>query len=152
MSIRAGTYALAVLLMIAPGCDADGSGSERAGAAEEAEPLPQGERLDSSFSAQVPPGGTFEEAELGHSLFAPCTVCHGPDAAGTQLGPSLVDDDWIHVEPRIEQVAALIRDGVERPSSYPVPMPPHGGGDFDEAELRALAVYTLTVANRGGSR
>jgi mono/diheme cytochrome c family protein len=111
--------------------------------------MPQGPSLDRALAAHLPPGATFEQAQAGHRLFTVCTVCHGPAAEGTQLGPSFVNGEWIAVEPQVEQIAAIIRTGVSRPAEYPVPMPPHGGGDFDEDELRALAVYVLTMANRG---
>jgi mono/diheme cytochrome c family protein len=149
MSIRRRTTAALLLtgaMLVA--CE-DG---ERAGTDREQAPIdtmPQGPVLDPAMASHLPPGATFEQAQAGHRLFTVCTVCHGPAAEGTQLGPSFVDGEWIGVEPEAGQIAELIRTGVPRPAEYPVPMPPHGGGDFDEEELRALAVYVLTVANRG---
>jgi mono/diheme cytochrome c family protein len=145
MYIRRSAAALALVFLTACG---DAGRAEHASEGD-AQPMPQGAELDPAFANHLPPGATFEEAQLGLRLFTPCTVCHGPDAGGTQLGPPLNDGEWIVAEPQLEQVVALIRDGVPQPGEYPVPMPPHGGGDFDEAELRALAVYVITLANRG---
>jgi mono/diheme cytochrome c family protein len=130
------------------GC-ADGAQTETDRGENRIDIMPQGPVLDSGMAAYLPPGATFEQAQMGHGLFTVCTVCHGPGAEGTQLGPSFVDGEWIGVEPDVGQIAELIRTGVPRPREYPVPMPEHGGGDFDEEELRALAVYVLTIANRG---
>lgn len=145
-----GAVALALCLITIFGCgEAEDSEGEVNGAVDL---MPQGAELDSALEAHLPPGTSFQEAQLGHRLFTPCTVCHGPDAGGTQLGPSLLDDEWIHVEPDLEQIAGIIRTGVAQPDTYPVPMPPNGGGAFDEAELRALAVYVMLVANSEGAR
>jgi mono/diheme cytochrome c family protein len=150
MSIRRSRVAaLAFALAAASGC-----GDQRAPVAERAaepELMPQGAELDPALEPFLPPGATFEQARLGHRLFTVCTVCHGPDAEGTQLGPSFADGEWIHVEADAQQIARVIRDGVSQPRQYPVPMPPQGGGDFDDEELHALAVYILLVANRGGA-
>ncbi|CAN5706646.1 hypothetical protein BH23GEM8_BH23GEM8_13360 [soil metagenome] len=149
MSIRRRMTAALMLAGAALVACADGGqdGTDREEAV--AEIMPQGPLLDSAMAAHLPPGATFEQAQAGHRLFTVCTVCHGPAAEGTQLGPSFVDGEWIAVEPDVGQIAEIIRTGVPRPAEYPVPMPPHGGGDFDDDELRALAVYILTVANGG---
>ncbi len=148
MFIRRSAVALACLVLVACG----GAEREDRPADGDAQPMPQGAELDPTFADHLPPGATFEEAQLGLRLFTPCTVCHGPEGGGTQLGPPLDDGEWIRVEPQPEAVATLIRDGVPQPGEYPVPMPPHGGGDFDDAELRALAVYVITLASRGAQR
>jgi mono/diheme cytochrome c family protein len=148
MSIRGSVLALSLALLNLAACD---RAEPRAGAAE-AEVAPQGAELDPALEVHLPAGATFDEARLGHRLFTPCTVCHGPEGEGTQLGPSFRDGAWIHVEPEAGQIASLIRDGVSRPREYPVPMPVGGGGEFDEAELRALAVYVLLMANQGEAR
>jgi len=44
-------------------------------------------------TAQVTPAALSEEAKEGEALFkANCQACHGPNAAGTKLGPPLIHD------------------------------------------------------------
>ncbi|CAN5637941.1 hypothetical protein BH23GEM6_BH23GEM6_14410 [soil metagenome] len=114
--------------------------------------MPQGAEMDLGLAQYLPAGATVEQAQLGHRLFTVCTVCHGLDAEGTQLAPSFIDGEWIHVEPEVDQIAQIIRTGVSNPIEFAVPMPPQGGGDFDDEELRALAVYILAVSNRAGTQ
>jgi len=141
---------LAVGLLSLTACSDDDNPPPERGAALEI--MPQGAEMDPALAQHLPAGATLEEAQLGHRLFTVCTVCHGPDAEGTQLAPSFADGDWIHVDPEVDQIAAIIRTGVSNPRDFAVPMPPQGGGDFDDEELRALAVYILAVSNRAGAQ
>lgn len=44
-------------------------------------------------TVQVTPAALSEEGEAGEALFeANCRACHGPNAAGTNLGPPLIHD------------------------------------------------------------
>lgn len=99
--------------------------------------------------ARALPGGVSAAmAEEGQALFEEtCVVCHGPDAGGTQLGPSLVDDEWINISGEFEEIVRLIHTGVEEPEEHPVPMPPLGGGDYTEEEIRALAAYVYSLGH-----
>lgn len=132
-----GVLALAVGVVPLGGC-------ENGGEPEEAEVVvrtapPPGTR-------PLPGRVTAEMAAEGHALFEEtCVVCHGPDAGGTQLGSSLVDDEWTHVSGEYEEIVRVIRTGVEDPEDYPVPMPPLGGGDYTDEEVRALAAYVYSL-------
>jgi len=150
MSIRRKIFAAsAFALLIAAACsDGDDLTPDRGATVTI---MPQGAEMDPELVQHLPAGATVEEAQLGHRLFTVCTVCHGPDAEGTQLAPSFTDGEWIHIEPEVDQIAQIIRTGVSNPRDYPVPMPPQGGGEFDDQELRALAVYILSVSNRGAA-
>jgi mono/diheme cytochrome c family protein len=145
---RTGGIALALALTLAPGCG-EGDTGEPGGELEEDEL--RAAALDPALAAHLPPGATFEEAQQGRELFTVCTTCHGLDGEGTPLAPSLRDPEWLHVEPDVGQIAALIRDGVDPPREYPVPMPPHGGGAFDDEQLRALAVYVMLLSREGAT-
>jgi mono/diheme cytochrome c family protein len=101
--------------------------------------------VDAQVLASLPPGASVDQLEQGRQLFAVCTVCHGADAAGTQLGPSLRGPEWIRIEGSVEEIQQIVRDGVPSPARYPVPMPQGGGGDFDDQELRALATYVFAL-------
>jgi mono/diheme cytochrome c family protein len=87
--------------------------------------------------------------EEGERLYATaCIACHGPGGNGTQLGPSHRDEEWIHVDGSLESMMELIRAGVPSPKEHPVPMPPLGGGDFDDEQVRALAAYVYSLSRR----
>jgi mono/diheme cytochrome c family protein len=75
-----------------------------------------------------------------------CVVCHGPDARGTQLGPSLRDGEWLNVSGDYQEILRLVHTGVPEPERHPVPMPPRGGGAFTEEQLRAVAAYVFSLS------
>lgn len=144
---RRSAAALALTVLLATGC---GERAAEEPGEEIADTVVQGESLDPALASLVPAGATFEQAQEGQRLFTVCTVCHGLDARGTALGPSLRDGEWLHVESEIDSIAGLIRSGVSRPREYPVPMPPLGGGDFDDAQIRALATYVYLLSRQEG--
>ena len=104
--------------------------------------------MDAALLADMPEGTTMEELAMGRTAFVVCTVCHGLDAEGTQLGPSLRDGAWIHIPAELDSIAQIVRSGVSSPKEFPIPMPVMGGGDFDEAELNALATYVYALSRR----
>lgn len=114
-----------------------------AGDTAQAAPSPS---LDPALASRLPEGVEFAAAEEGRRLFDVCATCHGFGGEGTALGPSLRDDEWIHGTGRVEEIAAVIRDGVPEPEEFPVPMPPLGGGDFDRTQVNALAAYVALLA------
>ena len=48
---------------------------------------------DTGVTVQVTPAALSDEAKEGEAVFnANCMECHGPNAAGTKLGPPLIHD------------------------------------------------------------
>jgi len=94
----------------------------------------------------MPAGTDIEMARDGQRLFAVCAVCHGSDAAGTQLGPALNDSVWIHGSGSVEEIAAIIRSGIADPEEFEIPMPVMGAGDFNDEQIRALAAYVYALS------
>lgn len=134
-----------LLLLAAPlvACDRP-AGSEPDGDPKAARPAAPRVKFTS-----LPAGVTPDMVGEGEELFATaCVACHGAEAAGTQLAPSLQDDEWIQVDGSYSEIVALIKNGVANPEQHPVPMPPRGGGDFGDAEVRALAAYVVTLRER----
>jgi mono/diheme cytochrome c family protein len=105
--------------------------------------------ISDSVLAALPPGASMETLREGRDHYAPCLVCHGAEAEGTQLGPPFRPGAWVHSDGTIEGIERVIRSGIDNPRDYPVPMPAMGGGDFDEEALRSLAtyVYALSLAH-----
>lgn len=102
--------------------------------------------LDPALTRNLPPNTTTESAEKGRDLYITCAPCHGLDARGTRLGPSLRDQEWIQGSGTFEEIQQVIRDGVPEPKEFPVPMPVGGGGSFDDEQVRALATYVFALS------
>lgn len=99
----------------------------------------------------LPPGVTQEMVEQGRQIFhgqGICFTCHGQNGQGTQLAPSLVDAEWFWITPdgdRYQQMLTVIRTGVPTPRQYPAPMPPMGGVNLNEDQLRSAAAYVYSL-------
>ena len=95
----------------------------------------------------LPQGAEKAAGEQGRELFQlNCVMCHGERAEGTQLGPSLVDAAWLAGRTgTFDEIAAVVRDGVAAPDSFPVPMPARGNGAMTDAEVRSVAAYTYSI-------
>lgn len=134
------------LMILTAGCRS--SGSEEGGELSE-DLVPPVAGIPDSVLAALPPDVSMETLREGREHYAPCLVCHGVEAEGTQLGPPFRSGSWIHSDGTIEGIERVIRSGVDNPRSYPVPMPAMGGGEFDEEALRSLAtyVYALSLGN-----
>ncbi len=104
--------------------------------------------IDTALLTGMPEGTTVEQLSAGRRAFVVCTVCHGVEAEGTQLGPSLRDSVWIHIPAEIDSIARIVRTGVSNPREFQIPMPVLGGGDFDEAELEAVATYVYALSRQ----
>jgi mono/diheme cytochrome c family protein len=142
---RAGGGLIAGALLVALGCGDRGPRDEPGQVAE----APEAEEVDPEVVARLPEGVTLDQVREGQRNFTVCVVCHGPDGRGTQLGPSLRDGQWIHIDGEPAQIEQIIRTGVAEPEQHPVPMPVMGGGDFTEEQLRALALYVYALARTG---
>jgi len=100
-------------------------------------------------SAPVASSGLVEQGRQVYSGAGICFTCHGPEGAGTALGPNLTDDTWIWIEnPQQDlqtKLAAQIRAGTPQPREFPAPMPAMGGGALSEEQLQAVAAYVASL-------
>ena len=78
-----------------------------------------------------------------------CYTCHGQNAEGTQLGPNLTDDTWLHVDGSYEQIVDLIDSGVPEAKEFPGIMVPRGGSGISDDDLRAVAAYVWSLSQSG---
>jgi len=105
----------------------------------------------------IPKGSSRALVALGEQIYhgqvgqAPCTGCHGADAAGTPQGPSLLGKGktWLWSDGGVEGIAKTIRDGVPNPKQYPGTMPPMGGAQLTPEQLSALAAYVWALSHAG---
>jgi glucose/arabinose dehydrogenase/mono/diheme cytochrome c family protein len=112
---------------------------------------PEGTNPDAGLS--VPAGATQEMVALGDRIYhgqvggASCTGCHGSDGKGTPLGPDLTDTKWLWSDGSFAGIAKTITDGVMQPKEYRSPMPPMGGAQLTDDQVKALAAYVWSMSH-----
>lgn len=103
----------------------------------------------------APPGADRATLALGAKVFAgqeggaACTGCHGNDGGGTPLGPDLTQGRWIWSDGSVEGLQRTITEGVAKPKVYPGVMPPMGGAQLTDGQLRAVAAYVWALGHSG---
>jgi mono/diheme cytochrome c family protein len=96
---------------------------------------------------------TATEVALGDSIFhgqtagGTCFTCHGQDAKGTTLAPNLSDNQWIDGDGTYNYIVERVTTGVPQPKQYPAPMPPKGGANLSDAQVRAVAAYVYSLSH-----
>lgn len=93
--------------------------------------------------------------ERGRALYrghAGCHTCHGPRGRGVPgMAGSLADSEWSRVDGSPGSLLEIVRSGVPAARSPTgVPMPPRGGARLDEAAMRAVVAYVLSLQHEGG--
>jgi disulfide bond formation protein DsbB len=92
--------------------------------------------------------------EDGKRLYAGaglCSACHGPQGRGVQgLGANLADAKWVHSDGSFEAIVRQIQQGVTPDKSTTgVAMPPKGGSQLTDAQVRSVAAYVWTLSRAG---
>ncbi|MGH7503928.1 MAG: c-type cytochrome [Longimicrobiales bacterium] len=108
---------------------------------------------------KLPEGVTQAMVEEGKTIFhgpGLCLTCHGQDATGTPVAPSLTDTTWLNVDGSYEAIINLINTGVPQPKEGMMPMLAKGGSEITEEQVRAVAAYVwslcrVTATSSGGS-
>jgi mono/diheme cytochrome c family protein len=101
--------------------------------------------------AQAPSAVTPAAIALGDSLFhskANCYACHGANAQGV-VGPNLTDAEWIHSDGSYDAIVKQITTGVTaEESKSKIPMPPKGGSQITDDEVKAVAAYVYSLSHK----
>lgn len=133
---RIQTGLLALLVLLASACGGEGGeGTTEDGAAA------GGETVDAALVTQ------------GQEIFTStgiCFTCHGQNAEGvTGLGPNLTDNQWLNIEEpvTVDKIMNLVRTGVPNPVESPAPMPPMGGAQLTDDQIRAVATYVYSLSH-----
>ncbi|MFQ5746564.1 MAG: c-type cytochrome [Gemmatimonadota bacterium] len=165
---RAGTGAALALIATAglAACGGDASADAAAGDSAApaanvaqtaaAETTPAETAPAASMPQELPEGVTAAMIEDGTGVFAGagiCTACHGADAKGLpNLGADLTDDEWLHSDGSYEAIVETVKNGVTaEESSSGVPMPPKGGANINEDQVKAVAAYVWSLSHGGGA-
>ena len=101
--------------------------------------------------AQAPAAVTPAAIALGDTLFhskANCYACHGANAQGV-IGPNLTDAEWIHSDGSYDAIVKQITTGVTaEESKSKIPMPPKGGSQITDDEVKAVAAYVYSLSHK----
>ena len=107
--------------------------------------------LVTAASAQDLPAGVTEQMiSDGQAVFngpGTCFACHGRDAKGIpNLGANLTDDEWTHADGTFESIVATINSGAQAASG--AVMPPKGGPNLSEEQVKAVAAYVWSLSKK----
>lgn len=102
----------------------------------------------------LPAGVTQDMITQGKTIFSGagiCMACHGTDAKGQQgLGPDLTDKEWLHSDGSFDAIVKQILKGVPaNESKSGVVMPPKGGSQITDDQVRAVAAYVWSLSHSG---
>lgn len=102
-------------------------------------------------NVELPEGVTQDMVAAGKQAFETtiCYTCHGMDGSGTALAPNLRDGEWLNTDGTIEGIEQVIRTGVPTPKVSPAPMPPMGGAQLSEEQIKNLAAYVYAIGHGG---
>ena len=118
---------------------------------------PEGTHRNAGASATnslpVPKGATAAMVALGDRVYhgevggASCVGCHGANAEGSPLGPSLTSKKWLWSDGSYAGILKTIKEGVANPKEYRSPMPPMGGAQLTNDQLAAVAAYVWALSH-----
>ncbi len=102
----------------------------------------------------LPAGVTAAMINEGNQIFhgpGNCYTCHGMDAKGTSLAPDLTATTHLWVSDYPSYVK-LINAGVPQPKQHPAPMPPKGGSQITDDQVKAVAAYEWSLSHPQGGK
>jgi len=106
---------------------------------------PQGPAEPAASPATLSLGDSVFHGKVGGAL---CYVCHGPAGKGVPgLGPNLTDKEWVNGDGSLPFIEKTVTEGVAKPRKMPAPMPPKGGGQLNEAQIKAAAAYVWSLSH-----
>jgi mono/diheme cytochrome c family protein len=102
-------------------------------------------------AGKPPAGATQADVDAGQKIFTStgnCYTCHGPQGAGTALAPALNDNQWIHIDGSWAAIQTLVHTGVPKPKEHPAPMPPMGGAQLTDAQIKQVAAFVYSLSHK----
>lgn len=157
-------YAAPVLLLALGACLPDGGYDKVTHREQEELPPPaypepprviagigQGAAAARLVATNLPAGVTQAMVDQGQQAYGTvCVACHGPNGTGSPAGPALNDNQWLNITGQYPEIVQVINNGVPNPKEHPGAMPPKGGGNFNDEQVRALAAYVYALSHQGG--
>jgi glucose/arabinose dehydrogenase/cytochrome c5 len=102
----------------------------------------------------VPPGSSAQQVALGARVFAgqvggaTCSGCHGSDAKGSGIGADLTAGKWLWSDGSLAGIQQTIANGVPHPKEHSGVMPPMGGVQLSQDDLKAVAAYVWALGHQ----
>lgn len=106
-----------------------------------------------SANLLVPPGATSAIVAMGERVYhgeeggATCVGCHGTDAAGTPLGPTLKAHAWLWSDGSYAGIQKTVHEGVANPKQFRSAMPPMGGSQLTDDQVAAVSAYVWALSH-----
>ena len=77
-----------------------------------------------------------------------CSACHGQDAKGTAVAPDLTDSQWLNGDGSYQFIVTTVTNGVPKPKEHPAPMPPKGGAQLTDDQVKAVAAFVYSLSHK----
>jgi len=142
---------LAFVGLASVACQSQDAGQQQPPA--EAPPAEAPPQQPPAAAVELPPGVTQDMVAQGQQIFGGaglCFTCHGPDGTGMpNLGPNLTDGQWLNIDGSYDAIVGVIQTGVPQPKEAASPMPPMGGAQLTDEQVRAVAAYVYTLGHGG---
>ncbi len=106
---------------------------------------------ESAANLPAPAGFSREQVALGRQIFlgeaagGTCAGCHGSNAQGSPLAPSLVTSNWLWSNGSLQSIEHIVENGVPEPKKYRSPMPPMGGAELSPSQVQAVSAYVWAL-------
>lgn len=107
-----------------------------------------------TLNLPVPPGSSTAQVTLGERVFhgatggASCVGCHGSDGRGSSVGADLTSGTWLWSDGSVKGIAETIVKGVSQPRRHTGAMPPMGGAQLSQDDLKAVAAYVWALGHQ----
>jgi mono/diheme cytochrome c family protein len=112
--------------------------------------------LPAPIPGAPPPGATRVILAEGDSIFhglkagGTCQTCHGTDANGTTLAPSLSNPKWLTGDGSYAFIQKRVTEGMPNPTPpYTIPMPPLGGAPLGPDQIKSVSAYVYSISRQG---
>ena len=158
LTVRLGVLTSALAFAACGGGDSEPAAERAAPPAAAPAGAPAGGGALSSVA--LPAGVTQDMVAQGQQVFHSngiCFTCHGQNGTGSPLGPNQNDDEWLWItatDPaqKYEEIVGVINEGVSQPKQAPAPMPPKGGVQLSDEQVRQVAAYVYAISQSGGGQ
>ena len=109
-----------------------------------------GEEVLEERATVVPEGATQGDVDEGTRIFSTtgnCFTCHGQNGTGGPLAPALNDSEWLNIDGSFASIQQVVKAGVPQPKQHPAPMPPMGGAQLTDAQVKQVAAYVYSISH-----
>ncbi len=113
---------------------------------------------EAAANLPAPPGMSQDQLALGDRIFhgeaagGTCAGCHGTNAGGSPLAPSLVSGHWLWGDGSLQSIEQIVGNGVPQPKKFRSPMPAMGGAQLSPSQVTAVSAYVWALNRRTAAK